>query len=159
MVIKVLHLFCHLSQNYSFSMQFLKKNSNVLPSLESDQKSIEKLGELTTLEVITSLLPLVPQLQSEEIIKFLIDLLENLTVSHFYKSINALVGQSSETLNINQSIAIKETTASGLIQLLEDNMLKEHLPAISRIIMRLCLNNDNMAIFIEKMRNMVRKLA
>lgn len=38
-------------------------------------------------------------------------------------------------------------------------MLKEHLPAISRIIMRLCLNNENMGIFIEQMRSMVRKLA
>lgn len=35
----------------------------------------------------------IPNLSSSEPLKFLIDLIENITVHHFYKSINALVGK------------------------------------------------------------------
>jgi hypothetical protein len=102
LVVKILHLLYHLTDNYSLAMQFLKVNDAPVASLRSWMRPPQE--STSSLELLICLLPKVTGGSSPEALKFLIDLIENITTQHFYKSINALVGQSAETHVVNQSI-------------------------------------------------------
>lgn len=94
LVIKILHLMYHLTGTYSIAMNLLAINDQPISMLEHCMPSEQK--DKSSLEMLILFLNDMTSLKSPEALKFIIDLIENVTVHHFYKSIHSLVGNARE---------------------------------------------------------------
>ena len=102
LILKIVHLLFHLTSNYSVAMQFLLVNQTVIPPFKEHTTSEQQT--MTSLEMLIRVLKQIYNLKHPEALKFLVDLLENITMHHFYKSINTLVANTEEQTTINNAI-------------------------------------------------------
>ena len=79
-------------------------------------------------------------------LNLLINLLENITLHFFYKSINSLVERGIEEKEEGKS-KLQGECIKLLVGLVQNNHIGNNLPTISKIIMRICLDTHNLHLF------------
>lgn len=94
--------------------------------------------------------------ESAQLLQFLVSVLSNLTVHHFYKSINKIIEkQEGESEGF---IVVDRQSVELLGNLLQSNFIKDNLHLVSKIIMRLSIQEQNLNNFIVYMERLVREL-
>jgi hypothetical protein len=93
--------------------------------------------------------------QSSPILGFLITVLDNITMHHFYKNVHEIVERAEEE---EQRVRISQDSVFLLGELLQSDFVRENLPLVSKIIMRLSVEEQNLKNFIEYLEKLVRQL-
>jgi hypothetical protein len=150
---KILYLLSHLTRNYSIAMAFLKVNATLPAFLEGCQEHSQ--ARRSSLEMLVMLLGHRFIYKDPQLMECLVAVIENITVHHFYKSINALVCNHAATPALNDPILISQDACQLLADLLKSDHANTHLHHLSRIIMRLSINDQNLACFIRFMNAIV----
>jgi hypothetical protein len=94
LAMKALHLLTHLTKNYSIAMALLKPN-NDLPVSLADLCRPEQ-ASLSSFEMLILLLREKAVSESPAVLGFLIGVLDNITMHHFYKNVHKIVEKASE---------------------------------------------------------------
>lgn len=89
------------------------------------------------------------------VLGFLIGVLDNITMHHFYKNVHKIVEKASEE---DERVRINEDSVYLLGELLQSDFVRDNLPLVSKIIMRLSIEEHNLRNFINYLEQLVRQL-
>lgn len=91
------------------------------------------------------------------VLSFLIGVLDNVTMHHFYKNVHKIVAEKSEGEE-REEFKVGEESVNLLGELLQSDFVGDNLALVSKIIMRLSVEEENLKSFIRYLEQLVRQL-
>lgn len=153
MALKMLHLLTHLTKNYSIAMALLRPNHDLPPNLSSMARPEQ--STLSSFEMLILLLREREVAESPRVLGFLIGILDNITMHHFYKNVYKIVERAADE---DERVRISQDSVYLLGELLQSDFVSDNLPLVSKIIMRLSVEEHNLKNFIGYLEQLVRQL-
>lgn len=95
--------------------------------------------------------------ESPMVLSFLIGVLDNVTMHHFYKNVHKIVAEKSEGEE-REEFKVGEESVNLLGELLQSDFVGDNLALVSKIIMRLSVEEENLKSFIRYLEQLVRQL-
>lgn len=95
--------------------------------------------------------------ESEDLLRFFVKVLDNISMHLFYKNVNHIVEKSGDGEKISLA-RISESAAHLLVDLLQSDYVRDVLPLVSKVIMRLSIEDCNLLVFIAYLEQLVRRL-